>query len=73
MPFFVQRLPEAQGYRLVLLPALEDIPGASVEHDMGYIHHLIEEQVRKTPEQYLWVHRRFKDRPPGEADVYRRV
>lgn len=72
VPFFIQRLPEAQGYRLVLLPALENIPGTSVENDMRYIHHLIEEQVRKTPEQYLWVHRRFKDRPPGEADVYRR-
>lgn len=73
VPFFIQRLPEAQGYRLTLLPALENIPGASVENDMRYIHRLIEEQVRKAPEQYLWVHRRFKDRPPGEADLYRHV
>ncbi len=72
VPFFVQRLPDTQGYQLTLLPALENVPGASAETDMRYIHQLIENQVRKTPEQYLWVHRRFKDRPPGEADVYRR-
>jgi len=34
------------------------------------INQLIEAQIRKAPEQYLWVHRRFKDRPKGEADVY---
>ena len=73
VPFFVQRLPDAQGYQLTLLPALKNIPSTSVENDMRYIHHLIEEQVRKVPEQYLWVHRRFKDRPPGETDVYRRA
>jgi KDO2-lipid IV(A) lauroyltransferase len=73
VPFFIQRLPEARGYRLTLLPALKNIPSTSVENDMRYIHHLIEDQVRKAPEQYLWVHRRFKDRPPGEADVYHRA
>lgn len=31
----------------------------------------LEKVVRQHPEQYLWVHRRFKTRPPGEADVYR--
>ncbi len=70
VPFFVQRLPDTQGYQLTLLPALENVPSASAETDMRYIHQLIENQVRKMPEQYLWVHRRFKDRPPGEADVY---
>ena len=30
----------------------------------------VEAQVRQAPEQYLWVHRRFKTRPPGEAPVY---
>lgn len=73
VPFFVQRLPDAQGYQLVLLPALENMPGPSIENDMRHIHHMIEAQVRKVPEQYLWVHRRFKDRPPGETDVYRLV
>jgi KDO2-lipid IV(A) lauroyltransferase len=30
----------------------------------------LEAQVRQAPEQYLWVHRRFKTRPPGEASPY---
>ena len=72
VPFFVQRLPDARGYQLTVLPALDNIPSSNVADDMRHIHHLIEEQVRKVPEQYLWVHRRFKDRPAGETDVYRR-
>jgi len=31
----------------------------------------LEAEVREHPEQYLWLHRRFKSRPPGQADVYR--
>ncbi|HUF19611.1 MAG TPA: lipid A biosynthesis lauroyl acyltransferase, partial [Burkholderiales bacterium] len=30
----------------------------------------IEERILETPEQYNWVHRRFKTRPPGEAGFY---
>jgi len=30
----------------------------------------IEEQVRARPAQYLWLHKRFKTRPPGAAPVY---
>jgi KDO2-lipid IV(A) lauroyltransferase len=30
----------------------------------------LEERIREMPEQYLWTHRRFKTRPPGEAPVY---
>ncbi|MFT6271143.1 MAG: KDO2-lipid IV(A) lauroyltransferase [Alphaproteobacteria bacterium] len=31
---------------------------------------MLEESVRKHPEQYLWLHRRFKTRPEGEANLY---
>jgi KDO2-lipid IV(A) lauroyltransferase len=30
----------------------------------------IEEQARVMPEQYYWLHKRFKTRPPGEARFY---
>ena len=33
----------------------------------------IEERVREMPEQYYWVHKRFKTRPPGEAKSYERM
>jgi len=30
----------------------------------------IEDEIRRNPAQYLWVHRRFKTRPAGEAPLY---
>jgi KDO2-lipid IV(A) lauroyltransferase len=70
VPFFPRRLPGARGYELTLLPTLEGFPGEDVEQDTRRITSLIEERIRQQPEQYLWVHRRFKTRPPGEPPVY---
>lgn len=70
VPFFQVRLPDAQGYRIELLPALQDFPSADWAADTCRINALIEQQVRKAPEQYLWVHRRFKDRPDAQARYY---
>ena len=66
VPFFPVRLPGSEGYLLVLCPALEDFPGGDIEQDTVRINRLIEDVVREIPEQYLWVHRRFKTRPAGE-------
>lgn len=71
VPFFIERLAHDQGYRLILLPALQNLPLDDPENAMMRIHQLIEQHVRNAPDQYLWVHRRFKDRPPGEADFYK--
>lgn len=57
-------------YQIKILPALENFPSASLEEDATRINALIEEYVRQAPEQYLWVHRRFKTRPEGEASLY---
>jgi KDO2-lipid IV(A) lauroyltransferase len=70
VPFFPCRLPGARGYELTLLPALEDFPGADIAEDTRRLMALIEERVRQQPDQYLWVHRRFKTRPPGKPPVY---
>jgi len=70
VPFFQTRLTDARGYRLTLYPALDNFPGESIEQDTRRINAVIEAQVRKQPGQYLWVHRRFKTRPPGEPGVY---
>jgi KDO2-lipid IV(A) lauroyltransferase len=72
VPFFQTRLPGSRGYRLTLYPALDNFPGASVEADTRRINAILEEQIRMQPGQYLWVHRRFKTRPPGESGVYER-
>lgn len=54
-------------------PALEDFPSEDEVADATRINQAIERQVRHTPEQYLWLHRRFKTRPdPREPSPYRR-
>jgi len=60
----------SDGYEVTLMPPWENFPGESVEADTVRMNACIEEQVRSMPEQYYWVHRRFKTRPPGEASVY---
>lgn len=70
LPFYSERLPGAQGYLLRIGPALEAFPSGDDVQDATAINQAIEAQVRRTPEQYLWLHRRFKSRPHGEPDVY---
>jgi KDO2-lipid IV(A) lauroyltransferase len=36
------------------------------------VNQLLEQEIRRYPAQYMWVHRRFKTRPPGEAYLYER-
>ena len=70
LPCVTRMLPGGAGYVVRLFPAWEQYPGASVEADTRRMNAFIEEQVRQMPEQYLWVHKRFKTRPPGEASWY---
>jgi KDO2-lipid IV(A) lauroyltransferase len=67
LPFIVQR--HEAGYRVRLLPPLADFSG-DLQADASAMNRMIETAVAETPEQYLWVHRRFKDRPNGEARLY---
>jgi KDO2-lipid IV(A) lauroyltransferase len=70
MPFTQERLADGSGYRLVIHPPLTDFPGETDEIDCLRINQWVEASVRECPEQYLWTHRRFKSRPPGEAKLY---
>ncbi|HEB91973.1 MAG TPA: LpxL/LpxP family Kdo(2)-lipid IV(A) lauroyl/palmitoleoyl acyltransferase [Gammaproteobacteria bacterium] len=70
LPFFSQHTEGNKGYRLIIRPPLEDFPSGDDVADATRINTIIEEQVRKAPEQYLWLHRRFKTRPAGEAPFY---
>ena len=60
----------ADGYEVELRPPWEGYPGESVEADTARMNAFIEDEVRKMPEQYYWVHRRFKTRPQGEKKPY---
>ena len=61
----------ADGYETVIMPPLENFPGASVEADTAFINRFIESQVLNMPEQYFWLHKRFKTRPAGEQRYYK--
>ncbi|ULX57899.1 lipid A biosynthesis acyltransferase [Ectothiorhodosinus mongolicus] len=63
IPFFGYRLSDQEGYRLEILPALQGFPGGNLEADTARINRIIEEAVRKHPEQYFWTHRRFRYPP----------
>ncbi|HHJ18492.1 MAG TPA: LpxL/LpxP family Kdo(2)-lipid IV(A) lauroyl/palmitoleoyl acyltransferase [Gammaproteobacteria bacterium] len=70
VPYFPIRLPNDQGYEIRLLPALENFPSNDDIEDARRINHLLEQIIQEYPAQYLWLHRRFKTRPEGEASVY---
>jgi KDO2-lipid IV(A) lauroyltransferase len=57
-------------YRIVIGAPLENYPTGDDVADATRINHVIETAIAKQPDQYLWVHRRFKTRPPGEASFY---
>ena len=70
LPYFLQRLPGTQGYRAVIHPPLENFPSDSPAADTERFNRLIEAQVRIAPEQYLWIHRRFKGLSQDYPDYY---
>jgi KDO2-lipid IV(A) lauroyltransferase len=70
IPFFHRRLADGRGYTLRLEAPLADFPTGDVVADTARINAQIERMVREAPEQYLWVHKRFKSRPPGAPSLY---
>jgi KDO2-lipid IV(A) lauroyltransferase len=70
LPYFVERLPAAAGYRVRIGAALEDFPSDDPVADTLRYHALIEAEVRRIPAQYLWVHRRLKGLGPDAPDFY---
>ena len=69
VPFFARREAD-HSYRLTIHPPLQNFPTADATADAVRINQLLEENIRLCPEQYFWVHKRFKARGPGYAEVY---
>lgn len=63
-------LPGGEGYVVEIGEPWQDFPSDDVEADIARMNREIEAVVRTMPEQYYWVHRRFKTRPPGEKKPY---
>lgn len=70
VPFMTEVLPDYQGYKLTIFEPLGDFPSQSETIDARRMNEFLETQITSCPEQYYWVHRRFKNRPPGVPDVY---
>lgn len=74
VPFFPVRKEDGSGYQITILPALDNFPSGNQPDellaDATRINAIIEQQVRRSPDQYLWLHRRFKTRPEGEFGLY---
>ena len=58
------------GYEVQVLQAWENFPTSSAEADTAFMNKELESYIKTMPAQYFWVHKRFKDRPPGEKSVY---
>lgn len=69
-PVIVDMLPSAQGWRVRFLDPWTDWPTDDAWADTARMNAFIESQILRDPAQYLWVHKRFKTRPAGEASLY---
>lgn len=58
------------GYDVTVMPAWPDYPTANVEADTALMNRRLQEYIDTMPDQYYWVHKRFKTRPPGLPDIY---
>lgn len=70
VPYIVTRLEGGAGYRVKVYPPIEEIPSGDELKDAVLVNQFVEARMRENPEQYMWVHRRFKTRPPGEPGIY---
>jgi KDO2-lipid IV(A) palmitoleoyltransferase len=64
------RKADRSGYQLHIGRALTDYPAKDEHEAASYINKVIEREILRAPEQYLWIHRRFKTRPQGEVSLY---
>ncbi|MCP1314725.1 MULTISPECIES: LpxL/LpxP family Kdo(2)-lipid IV(A) lauroyl/palmitoleoyl acyltransferase [unclassified Halomonas] len=70
VPLMFHRNPDDRTYTIECLPAFEHFPSGDEVADATRVNQFIERAIRKHPEQYLWLHRRFKTRPEGEPSLY---
>ncbi|MBX3623120.1 MAG: lipid A biosynthesis acyltransferase [Rhizobacter sp.] len=69
-PVVAEMLPGGQGYRVRFGEPFDDFPTDDAVADTARMNRWIESEIRRDPAQYLWVHKRFKTRPAGEASLY---
>ena len=70
VPCVTKQLPRGQGYVLKFHPAWQGYPTEDIEADTRRMNAFIEDRILEMPEQYYWLHKRFKTRPEGEESFY---
>lgn len=70
IPFVPRRLPHGKGYEMVILPEEKAMPLDDEAATAARMNKVVENGVLMAPEQYMWLHRRFKTRPSGEPPLY---
>ncbi len=70
LPCITRLLPGSDGYVLTFYPEWENYPTGDDIADTRRMNEFIEQRVLEMPEQYFWLHKRFKTRPEGEARFY---
>ncbi len=69
IPYFVKRLPGTAGYEIELGAPLADFPSDDIATDTARVNAALEAMIRRAPEQYLWIHKRFKRRTKRRPDL----
>ena len=68
IPYFFIR--SESGYNMSFEAPIKNYPDTSASVSATMTNQILEAQILKHPEQYLWIHKRFKTRPEGERDFY---
>ncbi|MGD9153263.1 MAG: LpxL/LpxP family Kdo(2)-lipid IV(A) lauroyl/palmitoleoyl acyltransferase [Gammaproteobacteria bacterium] len=70
VPYFTYRKTDDSGYVINILPAFKNFPSENTLADANRINQFIENAVKQHPDQYMWILKRFRTRPPGEPEIY---
>ena len=69
LPYFPRRNDDGT-YSLRILPPLSDIPSGDLVADTNQYVSVLEDHIRTCPEQYFWIHKKFKNLPEGYPNYY---
>lgn len=70
VPFVPRRKPDGKGYELIMLEGETTPPLETAEETAAWMNKIVERCILMAPEQYMWLHRRFKTRPDGVPSRY---
>ncbi len=70
LPFIGEVLPNYKGYKLHVYKPWDNYPSGDEAADARRMNEFLEQHIPEFPDQYYWVHKRFKTRPEGEPSLY---